>query len=136
MSYREAYMGSVLRTAVATAVWLLVQGLVGGLLLGRKGRPYKAYIAVIHIILFLPIAAGWAFTVYGLSTLSGNHLGSWIAQIAMGLAVVSLLVGGSILTAGKNPRAERPGACPSDRHGGGLARVSCRHRMYAVRRLI
>ena len=107
MSYREAYMGSVLRTAVATAVWLLVQGLVGGLLLGRKGRPYKAYIAVIHIILFLPIAAGWAFTVYGLWTLSGNHLGSWIAQIAMGLAVVSLLVGGSILTAGKKVPAPK-----------------------------
>ena len=93
-------MGSVLRTAVVTAVWLLAQGLVGGLLLGRKGRPYKAFIVVIHIFLFLPIAAGWVFTVFGLSGVSGNHVGSWIAQIVMGLAVVSLLVGGSILTAG------------------------------------
>src|SRR5271157_4402571 len=102
MSYKEIQMGSTLRTAVVTAVWLLVQGLVGVLLLGRKGRPYKAPNAVIHIFLFLPITAGWVFTVYGLSAVSGNHVGSWIAQIVMGLAVLSLLVVGSILTAGKN----------------------------------
>ena len=94
-------MGAVLRTAVVTAVWLLVQGLIGLLLLGRKGRPYKAFIVVIHIIVFLPIAAGWAYTVSGLSTVSGNHVGSWIAQIVMGLAVVLLLVVGTILTAGR-----------------------------------
>ena len=100
-------MGSVLRTAVVTAVWLLGQGLVGGLLLGRKGRPYKAFIVVIHVILFLPIAAGWVYTVQGLSTLSGNHVGSWIAEIVMGLAVLALLVGGSILTAGKKVPAPK-----------------------------
>ena len=94
-------MGPVLRTAVVTAIWLLVQGLIGHLLLGRKGRPYKAIIVVIHIIVSLPIAAGWAYTVSGLSTMSGSHVGSWIAQIVMGLAVVSQLVVGSILTAGR-----------------------------------
>ena len=100
-------MGPVLRTAVVTAVWLLVQVLVGALLLGRKGRPYKAFIVVIHVFLFLPITAGWVFTVYGLSAVSGSHVGSWIAQIVMGLAVLSLLVVGSILTAGKNVPAPR-----------------------------
>jgi hypothetical protein len=100
-------MGSILRTAIVTAVWLLVQGFVGALLLGRKGRPYKALIVVLHIVLFLPIAAGWAFTVYGLSTVPGNHVRSWIAQIVMGLAVVALLVGGSILTAGKKMPAPK-----------------------------
>ena len=94
-------MGPVFRTAVVTAAWLLIQGLVGILLLGRKGRPYKAFIVVIHVFLFLPITAGWVFTVYGLSAVPGNHVGAWIAQIVMGLAVVSLLVVGSILTAGK-----------------------------------
>jgi len=44
-------MGPVLRTAVVTAAWLLVQGIVGLLLLGRKGRPYKAFIVVLHILL-------------------------------------------------------------------------------------
>jgi hypothetical protein len=62
---------------------------------------------VIHIILFLPIAAGWFFTVSGLSTVPGNHVGSWIAQIVMGLAVASLLFGGPILTAGKTVPAPR-----------------------------
>ena len=100
-------MGPVLRTAVVTAAWLLVQGIVGLLLLGRKGRPYKAFIVVLHILLFLPITAGWVYTVSGLSTVSGNHVGTWIAQIVMGLAVVSLLVGGSILTAGKKVPAPR-----------------------------
>ncbi len=100
-------MGSVLRSAVVTGAWLLVQGLVGGLLLGRKGRPYKVPIVVIHIALFLPIAAGWVFTVQGLSAVPGTHTGSWIAQTAMGLAVVSLLVGGSILTAGKKVPAPK-----------------------------
>jgi hypothetical protein len=98
---KEMLMGAVLRTAIVTAVWLLVQGFIGHLLLGRKGRPYKAILVVIHIIVFLPIAAGWAYTVSGLSTVSGNHVGSWIAQIVMGLAVASLLVVGSILTAGR-----------------------------------
>ena len=101
-------MGPVLRTAIVTAVWLLVQALVGALFLGRKGRPYKAPVVVIHIVLlFLPIAAGWYFTVSGLSTVPGNHVGSWIAQIVMGLAVVSLLVGGPILTAGKTVPAPK-----------------------------
>ena len=94
-------MGPVLRTAVVTAAWLLVQDLVGILMLGRKGRPYKALGAVIHIIVFLFIAAGWGYTVSGLSTLPGNHIGSWIAQVVMGLAVVVTLVGGIILTAGR-----------------------------------
>jgi len=96
-----------LRTAVVTAVWLLVQGFVGLLLLGRKGRPYKALIVVIHIIVILFITAGWVYTVSGLSTVAGNHAGSWIAQIVMGLAVVSTLVGGSILTAGRKIPAPR-----------------------------
>lgn len=100
-------MGLVLRTAVVTAAWLLVEGLVGILLLGRKGRPYKAVIVVIHIAVFLSISAGWAYTVSGLSKLSGNHVGSWIAQIVMGLAVVSQMVVGSILTAGKKLPAPR-----------------------------
>ena len=94
-------MGPVLRTAVVTAVWLLVQGLIGFLLLGRKGRPYKALIVVIHIIVILFITAGWVYTVSGLSTVSGNHVGSWIAQIMMGVAVILQLVVGSILTAGR-----------------------------------
>jgi hypothetical protein len=101
-------MGPVLRTAVVTGVWLLAQGVVGRLLLRPKGRPYKAFIVVIHIVLFLPIAAGWVYTVLGLSTVPGNHVGSWIAQIVMGLAVASMLVVGSILTAGKKVPA--PGA--------------------------
>ncbi|MGO9309396.1 MAG: hypothetical protein ACLQDL_10280 [Spirochaetia bacterium] len=100
-------MGPVVRTAVVTGAWLLVQGFVGALLLGRKGRPYKALIVVLHIVLFFPIAAGWAFTMYGLSTASGNHVWSWIAQIVMGLAVVSLLVDGLILIAGKKVPAPR-----------------------------
>jgi hypothetical protein len=95
------HMDPVLRTAIVTAAWLLVQGLVGILLLGRKGRPYKALAVVLHIVVFLPIAAGWAFTVQGLSALPGAHIGTWIAQVMMGLAVVLLLVGGTILTAGK-----------------------------------
>ena len=94
-------MGPVLRTAVVTAAWIVVQGLVGFLLLGRNGRPYKALIVVIHIIVFLYIAAGWFYTVQGLSTVSGNHVGSWIAQIVMGLAVVSQVVVGAILAAGR-----------------------------------
>jgi hypothetical protein len=100
-------MGPLLRTAVVTAAWLLVQGIVGALLLGRKGRPYKAFIVAIHIVLFLPIAAGWAYTVSGLSAASGNHVGSWIAEIVMGLAVASLLVVGSILTAGRKVPAPK-----------------------------
>ena len=100
-------MADVLRTAVVTAAWLLAQSLVGWFLLRPKGRPYKAIVVVIHIILFLPIAAGWVFTVYGLSTASGNHAGSWIAQVVMGVAVFSLLVVGSILTAGKKLPAPR-----------------------------
>ena len=100
-------MGPVLGTAVVTAVWLLVQGLVGWLLLRPKGRPYRAFIVVIHVILFLPIAAGWVYTVLGLSTVSGNHVGSWIAQIVMGLAVFSQLVSGSILTAGRKVPSPR-----------------------------
>ena len=94
-------MDPVLRTAVVTAGWFVVQGLVGALLLGRKGRPYKAWRVVIHIILFLPIAAGWSYTVSGLSAEPGNHVGSWVAQAVMGLAVASLLVSGSILTGGR-----------------------------------
>jgi hypothetical protein len=100
-------MGPVLRTAVVTAIWLLVQGFVGGLLLGRKGRPYKALVVVLHIVLFLPVAAGWAYTVSGLSTVSGSHVGSWIAEIVMGLAVVVLLAGGVILTAGRKVPAPK-----------------------------
>jgi hypothetical protein len=100
-------MDPVLRTAVVTGVWLLVQSLVGVLLLRRKGRPYKAVIVALHIFLFLPITAGWIYTVSGLSTVSGNHVGSWIAQIVMGLAVVSLLAVGSILTAGRKVPAPR-----------------------------
>ena len=94
-------MGPVLRTAVVTAVWLLIQEFVGFLMLGRKGRPYKAVGAVIHIIVFVFIAAGWGYTVSGLSALPGSHVGSWIAQVVMGLAVVLALVGGIILTAGR-----------------------------------
>jgi hypothetical protein len=101
------HMGLVLRVAVVTAVFLVAQGVVGGLLLGRKGRPYKVPIVVIHIILFLPIAAGWFYTVSGLSTVPGNHVGSWTAQVVMGLAVVSLLVGGLTLTAGKTAPAPK-----------------------------
>jgi hypothetical protein len=101
------HMADVLRTAVVTAAWLLAQSLVGWFLLRPKGRPYKAIVVVIHILLFLPIAAGWVFTVYGLSAASGNHAGSWIAQVVMGLAVFSLLVVGSILTAGKKLPAPR-----------------------------
>ncbi|HUZ17740.1 MAG TPA: excinuclease ABC subunit UvrA [Spirochaetia bacterium] len=56
---------------------------------------------MIHIIVFLYIAAGWFYTVQGLSTVSGNHVGSWIAQIVMGLAVVSQVVVGAILAAGR-----------------------------------
>ncbi len=100
-------MNAVLRTAIVTAIWLLLQGLVGFLLLERKGRPYKAYIVVIHIILFLPIAAGWFYTVYGLSAVAGNHFGSWISQVVMGLAVVWLLVVGIILTAGREVPAPK-----------------------------
>lgn len=100
-------MGSVLRTAIVTGAWLLAQGLVGSLLLGRKGRPYRALVVVIHIFLSLPITAGWIYTVSGLSAVSGNHVGSWIAEIVMGLAVVSLLVVGSILTAGKKVPAPK-----------------------------
>ena len=95
-------MGIVLRSAVVTAAWLVIQGFFGGLLLGRKGRPYKAFLVVIHIVLFLFIAAGWVSTVYGLSTLSGRHGGAWAAQAVMGLAVLWLLVGGAVLTAGRN----------------------------------
>ena len=93
-------MGAVLRTAIVTAVWLLVQGVVG--LPGLKGRrPYRAWILVVHIIVSLFIIAGWVFTLSGLSRVPGNHLGSWIAEIVMGLALVALLIGGSILTAGR-----------------------------------
>ena len=94
-------MGPVLRTAIVTGVWLLAQGCVGWFLLRPRGRPYKAFVVVIHIVLFLPIAGGWAYTVQGLSTVPGSHTGSWIAQIVMGLAVFSQLVFGSILTAGR-----------------------------------
>ncbi len=100
-------MGPVLRTAVVTAVWLVAQDLVG--LFGLQGRrPYKALLVVIHIVLFLPIAGGWFFTVYGLSAVSGAHVGSWIAEIVMGLAVLSLLVVGVVLTAGRKAPAPRP----------------------------
>jgi hypothetical protein len=84
-----------------TGVWLLAQGLFAWFLLRPKGRPYKAFIVVIHIVLFLPIAGGWFYTVQGLTTLAGSHVGSWIAQIVMGFAVFSQLVSGSILTAGR-----------------------------------
>lgn len=108
LQYEETPMDSGLLTvAVVTAAWVLVQGLIGALLLRRKGRPYKVPIVVIHIVLFLPVAAGWVFTVQGLSTASGTHVGSWIAEIVMGLAVGSLLVSGSILTTGKKVSAPK-----------------------------
>ena len=100
-------MGPLLRTAVVTAAWLVVQGFVGCLLLGRKGRPYKAFIVVIHIIVSVFITAGWFYTVSWLSTMSGNHAGSWIAEIVMGSAIVSQLVFGSILTAGRKVPAPK-----------------------------
>ncbi len=62
---------------------------------------------MIHVIVFVFTAAGWFYTVQGLSTVSGSHVGSWIAQMVMGLAVVSLLVGGIILTAGRKVPAPR-----------------------------
>jgi hypothetical protein len=107
MPHKGVHMNPVLRTAVVTAVWLLVQGFVGLRLLGLKGRPYKALSVVLHIFLFLPIAAGWFYTVAGLSTVSGNHVRTWIAEIVIGLTVVLLLVGGSILTAGKKVPAPK-----------------------------
>ena len=95
-----------MRTAVVTAAWLVVQALVG--LLGLKGRrPYKAVIVVIHVVVAVFIAAGWFYTVSGLSAVTGNHVGSWIAQTVMGLAVVSLLVAGVILTAGRKVPAPK-----------------------------
>ncbi len=100
-------MDFVLLTAVVTAVWVLAGGFVGVFLLAPKGRPYKAWRLVIHIILVIPIAAGWVFTVQGLSNVSGNQVGSLIAEIVMGLAVVSLLVSGPILAAGKEVPAPR-----------------------------
>lgn len=100
-------MSDLLRTAVVTAAWLLAQSLVGWFLLGPKGRPYKAIVAVVHILVFLPIATGWVFTVYALSTAGGYRVGSWIAEVVMGLAVFSQLVVGIILTAGKKRPAPR-----------------------------
>ena len=100
-------MGAVLRSAIVTAAFLLVQGAFGGWLLGRRGRPYRWYIVVIHVILFVFIAAGWFFTTQGLSAVAGNHVGSWIAQILMGLGVALLLVGGLILAAGRKVPAPR-----------------------------
>ncbi len=94
-------MGLVLRTAVVTAAWIVVQSLIGYLLLRPKGRPYKAWKVVIHVIVFVFIAAGWGYTVSGLSSLQGSHLGSWIAEVVMGLAVLWTLVGGIVLTAGR-----------------------------------
>jgi hypothetical protein len=94
-------MDPVLRTAVVTAAWVVVQSLVGYLLLRPKGRPYKAWKVVIHVIVFVFIAAGWGYTVSGLSALQGSHVGSWIAEAVMGLAVLWTLVGGVVLVAGR-----------------------------------
>jgi len=100
-------MSHVLLTAVVTTAWVLVEGLVGRLWLGRRGRPYRTPAVVIHIVLFLPVAAGWFFTVQGLLAAPGDHVGSWIAQVLMGLAAVGLLVSGSVLTAGRKVPSPR-----------------------------
>jgi hypothetical protein len=100
-------MDPVLRTAVVTAGWVVVQILVGYLLLRPKGRPYKAYKVVIHVIVMVFVAGGWFYTVSGLSGMSGSHVGSWIAEILMGLAVAWLLASGVVLTAGRKVPAPR-----------------------------
>ena len=97
----------MLRTAVVTFVFLLVQGLIGALLIGRRGRPYRAVPVVVHIVLLLFISGGWFYTVSGLSAAAGNHLGSWISESLMGLGVLLLLAGGVILTAGRKVPAPR-----------------------------
>jgi hypothetical protein len=98
---KERYVSDLLRTAVVTGAWLLAQSIFGWFVLRPRGRPYKAIFVVIHIALFLPIAAGWCFTVYALSIAGGPRAGTWIAEVVMGLAVLSQLIVGLILTAGR-----------------------------------
>ncbi len=92
-------MGPVLRTAVVTAAWLLVQGIVGLLLLGRKGRPYKAFIVVLHILLFLPTTAGWVYTVSAYRQCLEITLGHGLLRLCW--------VGCSLSAAGKKVPAPR-----------------------------
>jgi hypothetical protein len=105
-SQKEGIMHSTL-FAVVTLAWLLLQGFVGARLLMPKGRPYKVPIAALHVVLFLPIAGGWFSTVAQLAKESGPHLGSWISESAMGIAVVWMLVVGIILVSGRKAPAPK-----------------------------
>jgi hypothetical protein len=100
-------MDPLLRTAVVTAGWALIQVLIGYILLGRKGRPYKIPIVALHLLVFLFIAAGWFYTVQALTAAPGNHALTWTAEAVMGLAIVLQLVGGFILVVGRKVPAPK-----------------------------
>jgi hypothetical protein len=87
--------------AIVTFAWLLIQGFVGARLLMPKGRPYKVPVAVLHVLLFLPIAAGWYYTVTQLTMETGSHPGSWISEIVMGAGVAWMLIVGIMLIGGR-----------------------------------
>lgn len=97
----------ILRTAVVTAGWASIQLLIGYLLLGKKGRPYKIPIVALHLLVFLFIAAGWFYTVQALAAASGVHALTWAAEAVMGLAIVLQLVGGVILVVGRRTPAPK-----------------------------
>jgi hypothetical protein len=79
---------------------LILATMIFGILLGRARKPYGKVKLAIHLFLYLWFTVGFAFIVYGLSTIHTTIL-TWIPVAMMGLLVLTQLVTGVLMLASK-----------------------------------